>query len=441
MESITQVARETQMILTVDADRIAQETGFVQRHSKMGGAGFAQTLTLGWMSNPQASLEELTQTAATGGVSITPQGLDQRFTSQAAVFLKQLLQAAVERWVCFPPVALSVLQRFTAVEIQDSSVIPLPEELAGVWAGCGSWSGHGKAAIKVEVRWDLVRGGLTGPLLENSRVNEHSSQIQARPLPAGALRIADLGFWSLAEMQNQAAAGVNWLSYLQVATAVFDPQGQRLDLLDWLSRQTAVCLERQVCLGHLYHLPVRLLAVRVPQEVADQRRRRLYEKARRLQKPVSQRALALADWTVLVTNTPPELLTWREAMVLIRIRWQVELLFKLWKSHGRIDEWRSAKPWRILCEVYAKLLAMLIQHWLFVLGAWSVVGRSMFKAAQTIQRHALHLASCLQEVDKLEEAMKVVQHCLSVGCRINKSRKTPRTFQLLLDLEEQEALA
>ena len=48
--------------------------------------------------------------------------------------------------------------------------------------------------------------------------------------------------------------------------------------------------------------------------------------------------------------------------------YNIELLFKLWKSQGRVDESRSTKPWRILCEVYAKLLAMLVQHWVFLVS-------------------------------------------------------------------------
>ena len=79
-------------------------------------------------------------------------------------------------------------------------------------------------------------------------------------------------------------------------------------------------------------------------------------------KKVSERSLRLSDWTVLCTNVPYELLTLEEAMTLIRIRWQIELLFKLWKSEGHIDESRSESSWRVLCELYAKV--MVIHHWI-----------------------------------------------------------------------------
>ena len=42
----------------------------------------------------------------------------------------------------------------------------------------------------------------------------------------------------------------------------------------------------------------------------------------------SQRALALADWLMLSTNVPEALLTFQEALVVAKLRWQIEWLFR-----------------------------------------------------------------------------------------------------------------
>ena len=146
--------------------------------------------------------------------------------------------------------------------------------------------------------------------------------------------------------------------------------------------------------------------------------------------------LALAAWTLFVTTVPAERLTLREALVLGRMRWQIELLLKLWKSQGHVDASRSTKAWRILCEVYAKLLAMLVQHGVFLVSFWASPDRSLTKAAQTVQKHALHLASAFSSVQRLGRALLTVQRCLAAGCRMHRRKKHPNTSQLLLQATE-----
>jgi hypothetical protein len=122
----------------------------------------------------------------------------------------------------------------------------------------------------------------------------------------------------------------------------------------------------------------------------------------------------------------------------MRLRWQIELLFKLWKQHGHIDKWRSEKPWRILCELYAKLIGMIIQHWLLLTSAWENLARSLVKAVKTIRRHAMQVACAVAslKLHQLIEVCQIIASCLATRCRMNKRKKEPNTYQLLLALEE-----
>jgi hypothetical protein len=96
-------------------------------------------------------------------------------------------------------------------------------------------------------------------------------------------------------------------------------------------------------------------------------------------------------------------------------------------------ESRSGKPWRVLCEVFAKLLAVLVQHWLLLVSCWAYPNRRLVKAAQTVRQHALHLASVLACPPLLCRAIGVIQCCLATGCRLNRRKTKPNTYQLLLD--------
>ena len=436
MSSVTQVAEAMQTILSDVADQAAYRTGFVQRESKMGGAEFVQTVTFGWLSNPQATLNELTQTAATLGVVITPQGLEARFTPAAAACLQAVLQQAVAQVMAAHPVAVPLLQRFTAIYLTDSTQIQLPGALAEVWQGNGGYHvpKNGSAALKVQLRWEWLTGQLEGPFLQNGRAADRSSPTQVATMPAGALKLADLGYFSLDTLQAISAQQAYWLTRVMAGTQVYEAAGAPLELCAWLEHQTGLTVECPIQLGKIHRLPARLLAVRMPAAVVARRRRQLKEAARRRQQPVSPERWALAHWTLLVTNVPPEKLSLPEALIVARVRWQIELLFKLWKSQGHVDTSPSGKPWRILCEVYAKLLAMVIQHWVTLTAAWAAPDRSLVKAAQTIRKHALHLASRLVEGEaSFIAGLQVIQRCLQTGCRIEKRRNQPSAFQLWFD--------
>ena len=76
---------------------------------------------------------------------------------------------------------------------------------------------------------------------------------------------------------------------------------------------------------------------------------------------------------------------------------------------------------------------MVVQHWLLLVSCWRYVDRSLAKAAKTVQKHARHLEISFADTSTLIDALDILCKCLVKGCRINKSRRDPRTYQLLED--------
>jgi hypothetical protein len=428
------VAHQLASLFSTTADLLALQTGFVQRRSKLGGSEMAKTLVFGWLNNPDATLEELAQGAIDLGVTISPQGLDQRFGPRAVTFLERLLHEAVLCVVAADPVAIPLLQRFPGgVCLLDSTSLTLPAVFTHRWRGCGVPEGKKGAGMSAQVRLNLVDGTLNGPFLRAGYIDDRVPQRQMPPLPAGALRLADMGFFSTDALKELDAQGIFWISRIKVKSRLRDASGRVWSPAEFLAKQTADTIDVPIQLRRERSLPCRFIAMRASSEVVAIRYKRLRRHIRRRGK-VHPDCWILAKWTFYITNIPAEQLTLEEALVLARCRWQIELLFKLWKSEGHIDRSRSRQPWRILCEIYAKLLGMVVQHWILLVGCWSHPNRSLIKASRTVRRRVWPLALVLPQRHLVYAILMNLQRCLKTGCRISRRRRAPPTHQLLLGL-------
>lgn len=136
---------------------------------------------------------------------------------------------------------------------------------------------------------------------------------------------------------------------------------------------------------------------------------------------------------MLITSRSDAELTLDEALALPRARWQIEQLFDLWKTHGGLDRSASAQPWRVLAEVYAKLIALVIQHWLLLHGDWPAPAHSLVKAARVVRATVRLLAVALDRPRRLMAALRAIQHQLRHAGRLNPRKRHPHTCQRLLD--------
>lgn len=312
-------------------------------------------------------------------------------------------------------------------------MISLPKALHDLWPGVGGTQGE-STAVKLQVRLEYGQGQLAGPVLQVGREHDSASPYQTEVLPLGSVRMGDLGYFSLAQFQADQAQGVYTFSRYKIGVALLDRDGQPIDLLPWLRTQTAPQFERKVFLEKKARFACRLLVEHVPPEVVAQRRRKLQEYARKKQVTVTAETLALAEWTLLITDIPVNLLSIAEALVLMRVRWQVELLFKRWKSLFQVDLWRSENPWRILTELYAKLIGVVIVNWFSLLDGWQLPLRSYWKAALTVRRFAPALLLALPNLDQLTQVIMIILALFNHVCRLNSRKSQPGTLQRLLAL-------
>jgi hypothetical protein len=432
MANVSQIEHALKQVLEERANVLARETGCIERQRKFSGADLVQTLVFGWLTHPDASLETLAETATIREVYVSDTAVHKRFTESCAQFLHAVLEEMVSILVhAEQPVPLELLHRFSSVVLEDSSSIALPKELVDCWQGSGGGLGGGEAAIKLHVRWDLTHGQLFGPRLTDGRVSDQCSPFRQVRLPAKSLYIADLGYFDLDEAMDRRKAGSYTLTRARANTVFFTEQGRRLNLPGVLPPRVGQIKELHVLVGEKQRYRMRLLLVRVPEEVAEQRRKDLRADASRRGRAVSQRALALADWTILLTDAPSKWLRLEEALILLRERWQMELLYKLWKQHGQIDEWRTTHSWRVLCELYAKLIGMVLQHWLMVLFAWQNAQRSMVKLARVVRDTAWTLMEALTGQREFSTVLHLIERRMRAGCSMNTRRKHPNSAQLL----------
>jgi hypothetical protein len=447
-----------QTFLKETADALARETHFVQRVSPLTGAIFAQTLILGWLAQPEASYTHLQQLMALRGCKVSSQALEQRMTEKAADFLLCMLHALITEALSVQDVENTLLERFKGVYLQDGSIISLPNSLEGIYQGCGGGTKEsGKSGMRMQIRLNMSSGHMQGPWLGEERACEQkgAASFQEHPLPPGSLLLTDSAYLPMHMMKQQTTQGVWWETHARANLIVRDAHGVRYTIKEYLRKhEQERVIDEWVTIGdtNTTRQQVRFLAFRVS-ERTEQRRRAQANKpsaargkgSRRVQvgkkggrpskdghhrhHPSKQR-LELSQWTILLTNVPASLLAPHEARALMRCRWQIELVWRLWKERGQVDIWRSEKDMRILCEIYAKLMGMVLQQWFIIVGCWQHPDRSIVKASFVVTALATTLALTLDGPVFMQDVLLAGKRAMS-RARLNTYQKRPSTASLL----------
>jgi hypothetical protein len=421
---------------TVDA--VARQTKFVQRCSPLSGLIFLKAMVFGYLEAPHASLSDLVKVCLDLEVSITPQGLDERINPFSVAFLKAMFIQAFEIFRNQVPLPLPVLEQFSAINLVDSSVKELPDSMVGEYPGCG---GDGaQASLKIQLVFDFLRGNLTQITLQAGRTADQSYRDYLAVVERGSLTITDLGYFCLDALRTIAEKGAYFLIRYLYPTALLTPQGGRIDLLALLRSETTDHIDQPVLLGSQpqHRITCRMIALRMPQAVAEERRRKAIAHAakRGRGETLSQDYLYLLGWALFLTNASTNMLSVTQVACLYRVRWQIELIFKLWKSYcglNAIGLWRRD---RTLTELYAKMIGIVLIH--FILAplripdeVWSGREISAVQVRKLLARFAVRLNLGLTDEAAFIKVLRQLFDQIERFGFKQKRRKKPNVCQRL----------
>jgi Transposase DDE domain len=349
-------------------DRIAKKTGFVTRNRKLSASCFVNSLMFSIYNQSQTSLPDITEDLNQQfGIDISKEALHKRFTPQAVKFLKEVIKMQLSRQINV--VADNDLKSlFPSIKIKDSSKFSLPSIYNGCYPGFGNFS-KVNGLMNIQYEYDLVSGNwISIELTKGTRNDQQDSKETLDLISKGDLHIRDLGYITPTYLKDIIDKKAYFLNRLPSQINVYSLEKE---LINWsevhhkLKKSKDNTLDIDVLIYEKDLLKCRLLI----EPVSDQEYRKRLERAKQLAKSqgtsVSEKHKIKCRYNTFITNIDRSILPIEKIRKSYYIRWQIELIFKTWKSFFEINKVKRVKKERLECQLLAKLLWILLNWKLF----------------------------------------------------------------------------
>jgi hypothetical protein len=342
---------------------LAKQTGFVVRQSKkVQAVGFLKMLLYDQLQYDTPSLQQHAfELDVTDDIKISKEGLNKRFTEAAVSFVQKVLEAYLQSTIDYNSIPTSLKGKFTAIRILDSTEFKLSDSLGDAFPGYSSGSAKSCAAIQFE--YDVVSKRVFSLTLGNARQSDKTyADERMQNINEGELVIRDLGYYSINSYRKIEERKAFYISRLKSQVKIYEQKHgayaelSLAKLIKRIQKSKVGLFDQTVYIGTAEKKEVRLMAWLLNE---DAQKKRLAKKQGKKGK-INNADILWSMLNVFVTNVPAERLNAQQAYDLYKIRWQVELMFKTWKSILKLDAVRKMKAQRLKCYLYAKLLWVLL---------------------------------------------------------------------------------
>lgn len=310
--------------------------------------------------------------------TVSSQALDQRLNEKAVKFLKEIFTRLLNS-VPFTNSNIPTIwdEHFNRIRIVDSTAFQVPEIYKSVYPGSGGSSQP--SGIKIQLEYELKSGNFmhidVGPGSGND--NTFGSKIKDT-FKAGDLSLRDLGYFNFKDfedMENKKSFYVSRLKpniavYVKNENVEYLKNGQprkssvykRLFLKDVASKMQEGQIKEipDAFVGRTEKRKVRLIIYKLTKSQFKERKEKVFRNAKKKGIKKSATTIDLMGITIYMTNISNDILTTKQIHDIYSLRWQIELIFKIWKSIFHISSVKPVKIERFKCQLYGKLILLVL---------------------------------------------------------------------------------
>lgn len=293
---------------------------------------------------------------------VSKQAIEERMCTETTAMIKMVLEKELKKNLLTQVKIKDQSQsKFNSINIEDSTIFNLPEELSFAFPGNVS-KGKKKSQIKLHALYDLNQNNF--PFIDLHSFTRNDQSLSAHVLKyikPGDLLLRDMGFLVLDALEQIDKHGAFFISRKKSQIKVFETDTEKeIDLPGQLRKEKF--FDKIILVGRKKKMKVRIVIIPLPPDQASEKRRKA-RKDRDKRLNHNKGYYELLGYSIFITNIPQSCCQTEEIKKLYGLRWQIEIIFKSWKSCFLIEKLMPLKcnnPNRIYCMIYLWLLFVFL---------------------------------------------------------------------------------
>lgn len=350
-------------------------------------------------------------------IKVSKQSLHGRFTEKAVKFLKSCLDGLLAQKIRYRGDVGILKSHFKRIRVKDSTKFALPDAFSDKYKGYGGALHNSSSLISIQYEYDFLSGHSMDLRLTGGVVNDQSDSANfTQDIREKDLFLRDLGYCTLSFLEKVNSGKAYFVSKLAPNTNIYSGSASKdpVDINEYfrkLKKKKSGFIEVEVFIGKRERLPVRAVISLADKTTYEKRLRKTAKQTRSHGHKVSQAFRTRAQLNIMITNVPSDILDPESIRKVYSLRWQIELLFKVWKSQATINEFTTRNIHRFECQLYGKLIWIVLNLYIF---NW---------LQQRVLSHRNQMCS----------VWKYFKLILNLSDRLREVIKTPRKIIVLMD--------